>query len=230
MAVNHGIPGEWARVRGTILSMWPLFLAFTFFGIFLAALIWKIHVMENLCLFVLSVVAVLLLWRKGAHRVKSFFIGARGEERVAGALLTLGDEWHVFNDFVANGIHVDHVAVGPSGVFAVETKNWRGAVTVEEGHILVDGSLPTRDPLAQTLHQADAVKAALSKAGWTGGVTPVLCFASDTFDMLGTGLVTVGGVTVINASLLSGTLEDMPQAIAPQQLERLSQLMETMGV
>ena len=27
-AKQHGVPGEWAKVRGTVMSLWPLFLCF----------------------------------------------------------------------------------------------------------------------------------------------------------------------------------------------------------
>ena len=58
---------------------------------------------------------------KGLRHIERYFKGARGEERVAGILKTLPDAYHVFNDFVACGTHVDHVVAGPAGVFAVET-------------------------------------------------------------------------------------------------------------
>ena len=38
MAKQHGVAGEWARVRGTVLSLWPLFLSFVMLGAFLASL------------------------------------------------------------------------------------------------------------------------------------------------------------------------------------------------
>ena len=37
-AIQHGMPGEWAKVRGTVLSLWPLFLCFVALGAFGAAL------------------------------------------------------------------------------------------------------------------------------------------------------------------------------------------------
>ena len=37
-AIQHGMPGEWAKVRGAVLSLWPLFLCFVALGAFGAAL------------------------------------------------------------------------------------------------------------------------------------------------------------------------------------------------
>jgi len=71
---------------------------------------------------------------------ESFLIGARGEEEVIRALSFLPDSYHVLNDvnlhfdraiywkkyrqYVKN-CQIDHVVVGPTGIFLLETKNWR---------------------------------------------------------------------------------------------------------
>ena len=221
MAIQHGVPGEWARVRGTVLSLWPLFVAFTCMGAFASALVLGKSTLLFAALFFASIVAVAAMWRKGIRRVASFFVGARGEERVANVLVSLPQSYHVFHDFVAGGSPVDHVVVGPTGVFAVETKNWRGKVGLEDGHVLVDGRLADRSPLQQAIREADAVKAELGKAGWTGTVTPVLCFASDTFEK---GNASAGAAKLINAKDISAWLCSLPESVAPSELERLVQL------
>lgn len=218
MAIQHGVPGEWARVRGTVLSLWPLFVAFTCLGAFTSALALGKLTLTFAALFFASLVAVAAMWRRGLRRVASFFVGARGEERVANVLASLPQSYHVFHDFMAGGNPVDHVVVGPTGVFAVETKNWRGKVALEDGHVLVDGSLADRSPLQQAIREADAVKTELDKAGWTGTVTPVLCFASDTFEM---GNASAGSAKLINAKDISTWLCSMPESLAPSELERL---------
>ena len=223
MAIQHGVPGEWARVRGTVLSLWPLFAAFTCLGAFAAALVLGRCTLLFAVLFFASLVMVAALWRRGVRRVVSFFVGARGEERVANLLAALPGSYHVFHDFVADGSPVDHVVVGPTGVFAVETKNWRGEVTLEEGHVLVDGRLADRSPLQQTVREADAVATELAKAGWTGSVMPVLCFASDTFAQ---GPTAAGSACLVNAKDLSGWLLARPETLAANELERLVKLVD----
>ena len=225
MSTQHGIPGEWARVRGTVLSLWPLFIAFTCLGAFASALVIGRHTIVFAVLFFVSIVAVAAMWRKGLRRVASFFVGARGEERVASVLADLPPNYHVFHDFMASGGPVDHVVVGPTGVFAVETKNWRGRVELEEGHVLVDGRLADRSPLQQAIREADAVKTALAGAGWTGNVTPVLCFASDTFSK---DSATAGSARLINAKSLPGWLCEQPEVLSSSELERLVQLIGTL--
>lgn len=222
--VRHGNPGEWAKVRGTMTSLWPVFLCCTALGACGASLVLGRHPAWFAAAFVAVVVATALLWRKGLRRVESYFKGARGEERVAGILDALPDAWHVFHDLAAGRYHVDHVLVGPTGVYAVETKNWRGRVTVERGEMIVDGVLADRAPLAQAARQADAVRAALKAAGWAGEVAPALCLASDT---LADGLLSVGRTTALNASCLVAWLSSRPGALAPNEVARLALLMET---
>ena len=52
-------------------------------------------------------------------------LGEKGERRVSEVLRTLRDRDYVtFDDLLLEGVNVDHVVVGPGGVFAVETKTF----------------------------------------------------------------------------------------------------------
>ena len=223
MAEVHGVAGEWARVKGTVAGLWPLFA-----GVFALGLSSAVAAFVNLEAGAVAVAAS-FAWigcsvYKGARHVERYFKGARGEERVAGILKSLPAQYHVFNDFVACGVHVDHVVAGPAGVYAVETKYWRGVVTIEDGHILLDGQLPSRSPLAQVRKEAALVKSALEKAGWKGDVTPVLAFASDTFSA---HVAEVQGAVVINSCDLRNSFETDRVVIAQPELDRLVRLMES---
>jgi len=222
MAKVHGVAGEWARVKGMVAGLWPLFLGVFACGFFVAVCFFG-HPKVGAVLLVLSLVSMGLSLVKGLRHVERFFKGARGEERVAGILKNLPDDYHVFNDFVAGRDHVDHVVLGPAGVFAVETKFWRGKVTIEEGHILLDGRLPSRSPLAQARKEAAEVRIALERLGWKGTVTPVLAFASDTFAQHSAEL---NGAVVMNACELSAAFGTSRVVIAPDELNRIVTLME----
>lgn len=224
-ATQHGMPGEWAKVRGTVLSLWPLFLCFIALGAFGAALALGSHLLLFAGLFIASLLATIVFWWKGLRRVESFFKGARGEEHVADLLAGLPAGYHVFHDFAVGGYHVDHVVVGPPGIFSVETKSWRGPVTVEENEIIVNGHLPDRAPIGQATREAAAVQAALARAGWTTGeVKPVVCFASDTFSDTRRA---VGAVMVLNAEVAAGWIEAQPKVMSDGDVERIAKLMET---
>ena len=221
-AVQHGMPGEWARVNGTVLSLWPLFICLVMLGAFGAALALSSHTGLFACLFVLSFVFAAAMWRMGVRSVESYFKGARGEERVAAILATLPGEYHVFHDYEAGKYHVDHVVAGPTGVFCVETKNWNGAVSVEEGNVLIDGRLPSRPPVDQASSEADALAARLSSAGWSGTITPVVCFASDA---LSGDRGQTGSVVLLNSSEIIAWILARPVALPQDELSRLVKIM-----
>src|SRR5258708_7840040 len=52
-------------------------------------------------------------------------LGAGGEEHVGGVLASLGEDWSVIHDASVGPGNIDHIAIGPGGVFAVETKGRR---------------------------------------------------------------------------------------------------------
>lgn len=221
MAQIHGAAGEWARVKGMIWGLWPLFLAVFLAGVSVALLVTLTR--WGAVLFVLSLVYGGWSLSRGLRHVERYFKGARGEEKVSGILQGLPAAYHVFNDFVACGNHVDHVVVGPAGVFAVETKFWRGTVTVEDGHVLVDGRLPDRSPLRQAQKEADQVRNELQRKGWSGAVTPVLVFASDTFEAK---IAEVDGVVVLNSNHLRASFDTQCVQIPAAELNRLVGVMD----
>lgn len=221
MAMVHGVAGEWARVKGTVAGLWPLFLGVFAAGV--ACALFMVSLPLAATLLVASLVWVLASLVRGLHSVERFYKGARGEEKVAGVLAGLPSAWHVFNDFAAGRGRVDHVVAGPGGVFAVETKAWRGVVTVEDGRILVDGRLPDRDPLAQALREAAQVRAALADRGWDGPVSPVLVFASNAF---AARRAEVRGVAVINLDEIDEAFSSGRAVVPPDALGRLVGLLD----
>ncbi|PLY04406.1 MAG: hypothetical protein C0622_03050 [Desulfuromonas sp.] len=90
----------------------------------------------------------------------------------------------VFHDFPAEKFNIDHVVVGPAGVFAVETKGrtkpdkGRGSVdatVVYDGQILRFPDWHEQEPLDQARRQADWLQKWLSSAvGTTIPVRPAL--------------------------------------------------------
>ena len=224
MAKIHGIPGEWARVKGTVVGLWPLFL-----GVFAAGAsvtLIACHPLFGSTMFVCALLWIIWSLMAGLRRVESFYKGARGEEKVSGILESLPDSYHVFNDFTVGRSHIDHVVAGPGGVFAIETKFWNGKVTVEDGHVLLDGQLPDRSPLNQAIREATLVRNALVSAGWDGLVTPVVAFASDSF---GAHRANLKGTIIINSNELKASFETDRVVIPPAELDRLVSLMEGIG-
>ncbi len=78
-----------------------------------------------------------------ADETVPWFVGALGEREIGARLAHLPDGWHVFHALpVGSGeADLDHLVVGPGGVFVVNTKHHRGArVWVAERAVLVNGA------------------------------------------------------------------------------------------
>lgn len=107
--------------------------------------------------------------------------GALGEEKTAEALSALDDnEWTSFHDIRWPGrryANVDHVVVGPAGVFVIDSKNWTGTVTITDKVLRQNGR-------SREVAVAGAAEAAIALTALTGVtapdvVRPVLCFVRD---------------------------------------------------
>ncbi len=71
--------------------------------------------------------------------------GADGEVRVCKTLSLFPDKYNVINDLKTDFGNIDHVVVGPSGVYVLDSKNWRGIITADEnGELLVNGKSPDK--------------------------------------------------------------------------------------
>lgn len=104
-------------------------------------------------------------------------------ERVIGELLGSGlsDKYHVFNDvrFPGRTANIDHIVVGPSGVFVLNTKNWRGTVAWDkDGETLLWNGEPekkgtTKGIIADALDVHDKLKTLTNKDFF---IKPILVF------------------------------------------------------
>jgi hypothetical protein len=66
--------------------------------------------------------------------------GAKGERQVGAVLESLSDRgFRCLHDLDIGRGYVDHVAVGPTGVFAIETKAWTRRVWLAPGPRLMSG-------------------------------------------------------------------------------------------
>lgn len=147
MAHVYGKPGEYAKneyVRKSLRSMLVLLVGTAIFMAalgFVAGINERSGVWVNLCIIGGVPVFLLLLWKVLVPRFDKFFdrkakdaanwrAGYTGEAMVANLLENLSDEFHVFHDVRHRDLagNIDHLVVGPTGVFVLETKNWRGHV------------------------------------------------------------------------------------------------------
>src|SRR4051794_26102186 len=119
---------------------------------------------------VLGVHAEERAWSKGAFG-----------EKVAGLWLSrLPSGWFVFHDIPVGerGANIDHLVIGPGGVYAVNTKHLSGTVVVSARTIRVNGHAQDFLPLAT--HEARRASRLLTVAvGRDIPVSPILAFAVD---------------------------------------------------
>lgn len=104
--------------------------------------------------------------------------GAEGEVATANELNKLDrNVWTVFHDVRWPGrkrANIDHIAVGPGGVFVIDSKHWTGALAVSGDELRVNG----RSREKAVAGAADAALAVTSVLGQLPAV-PVLCFVRD---------------------------------------------------
>ena len=104
-----------------------------------------------------------------------YYGGAGGEYDVGVVLSRLPEEFHVFNGLGFYAGDVDHVVVGPTGVFVIETKNHSGTIGIRNGRLSRNGELLDRDFVRQATLEARYVRGRLSSAG-SCHVRPVVVF------------------------------------------------------
>ncbi|HEX9696265.1 MAG TPA: nuclease-related domain-containing protein [Actinomycetota bacterium] len=157
----------------------------------------------------------------------AFRIGAEGEEKVGRALDALARHgYRAIHDVPLRGWgNIDHVLVGPGGVFTVETKNTAGTVRIRGGRIRQAGH-NREDHIAQARRQAEAVanKIARDPALSGVGVIPVVCYVKAEIETGWFGSNTINGVRVVNIPGLKG-VKKYPQRLTVEGIDLITTLL-----
>ena len=131
--------------------------------------------------------------------------GASAEEHVGRLLDELADgEWRVIHDASLGRGNVDHILIGPAGVFTVETKSHPGPVRVSRVH-------------GGTLRQAHAQQRAVESIAGVG-VEPLLVFSRAWVDR---PLARRKGVRVLPARMLVGHLNRRSPTLSRKEIEQV---------
>ena len=143
--------------------------------------------------------------------------GATGEERTGELLRPLETQgFRVIHDRLIPGRreNIDHVVVGPPGVFTIETKNYDGKLRVRHGEVWVAGRRKT-EILAQARRQAAAVMAIVSPTP----VSPLICIHRAD---LGWFKVEVDGVRIVTPQEMIKVLRKTPARLTPDEVARIA--------
>ena len=150
----------------------------------------------------------------------SWEVGAKGEQIVNKRLSRLKPEgWQVLPAVVKrSGADIDHVVIGPPGVFTINTKHHRDARIWVGDHALRVNNAP-QQYLRNSRHEAESAARILSRAvGMPLVVTPVLAFVgAASIKVGGTG----SGVLIARGEDVDRVLRDIPARYSIQERERI---------
>lgn len=126
------------------------------------------------------------VWQFGRHRpkIRMLKLAEEGEKAVGQHLERLrASGYAVFHDLVGTDFNVDHVIIGPAGVFTIETKTWNKPrqgnhrITFDGETLLAADYEPDRNPVIQAKAQASWLQRLLTEStGKTQPVRPVILF------------------------------------------------------
>lgn len=164
---------------------------FAFLAIYVAGLDWVRYFFPAksepwlATLFAVGAIAY-AIWRfvKYWPKVQALRLAEDGEKAVGQYLEGLrSDGYAVFHDLIDDDFNVDHVIIGPAGVFTIETKTWskpaKGSPHIDfDGEtVSMAGLQPDRNPVIQAKAQASWLKRILEEStGMKYPVRPVVLF------------------------------------------------------
>ncbi len=148
----------------------------------------------------------------------------KGERRVSELLTQLRRKRYVaFDDLLVDQSNIDHVLVGPGGIFAIETKAYsifgNGWVGVDEiGILRLSGKRAMNDPLGQAkASAANVTKILKDRMRQEFEVTPVLIFPG--WSLKGAKAET--GVVVLNDAMITEFFESQPTMLSDEQITNI---------
>ena len=191
MAIQFGKGGSGARQMAKSRYIYVCFLAAALLAIPLALHIKSTILpsskgLAGLVGFVVTFGLALLFMKaieKKAHyvikRAKDVEHGALAEEKVALQLSGLPEGYYGFHDVSFDGFNIDHVALGPGGIFVLETKSHGGTIDARDNTLLLNGKPPDKNFLNQVWSQTKSMQEYLWKmTSKELKIKPVLCFTN----------------------------------------------------
>jgi Nuclease-related domain len=170
-------------------------------------------------------VAVLVIsWMLGFDaRLLRWRWGAAGEEWTAEELDRLGHEWRVFHDIPDDRRNWDHIAVGPTGVYAIDSKNLSEPASVDAsglraGRLRMDGAAGR----ASAARLKDAIEQASGRAVWVQSVVVV-------WGALKGGVFERDRVLYAPGPGLVDALRSRPNRLPEHEIDHVASVLETMS-
>jgi Nuclease-related domain len=149
-------------------------------------------------------------WRRGA-------LGERRTARLLGPLERLG--WAVLHDLAVPGrrANIDHLVIGPRGVFVIDSKQYRGRLQLDPSGRLWHGRYPIAPTLRAVSFEADLAAQMLPDPGVA--VVPIVAVHGA---QVPGGKVVTDGVPVVAAQRLPSMLLALPAVLGPERVAWLA--------
>jgi hypothetical protein len=147
--------------------------------------------------------------------------GAAGERRTAHLLAALErDGWAVLHDLAVPGSRasLDHLVIGPGGVFVIDSKQYRGRLQLDPTGRLWHG----RYPLAPTLRAVDFEADQAAQVLVDPDVVVVVPIVAVHGAQVPWGKVVTNGVPVVSARRLPSMLRQLPAVLGSERVAVLA--------
>jgi hypothetical protein len=146
--------------------------------------------------------------------------GATGERRTARLLEPLEQHgWAVLHDLAIPGsqANIDHLVIGPGGVFAIDSKQYRGRLQLDAVGKLWHGRYPLAPAVRAASWGADQAAQVLPDPGMA--VVPIVAVHGAQVPW---GKVVIDGVPVVSARRLPSMLGQLPVVLGPERVAWLA--------
>jgi hypothetical protein len=146
--------------------------------------------------------------------------GASGERRTARLLDPLERHgWAVLHDLAVpeSRANLDHLVIGPGGVFVVDSKQYRGRLRLDAVGKLWHGRHPLAPTLGAVSWEADQAAQVLPDPGMA--VVPIVAVHGAQVPW---GKVVTQGVPVVSARRLPSMLRQLPAVLEPERVAWLA--------
>jgi Nuclease-related domain len=146
--------------------------------------------------------------------------GAAGERRTARLLDALERHgWAILHDLAVPGsrANLDHLVIGPGGVFVIDSKQYRGRLQLDAVGKLWHGRYPLAPAVRAASWEADQAAQVLPDPGMA--VVPIVAVHSARVPW---GKVVIDGVPVLSPRRLPSMLRQLPVVLGPERVAGLA--------
>lgn len=151
--------------------------------------------------------------------------GARGEARIKEELKKLPENYIVFADIQLKFGNADFVALGPTGIFAIEAKSHKGVITFDGKDLLRGGKLLEKNFIGQAKSNALHISRLIEcGTGQKHFVIPIIVFADrEAHARFGPNTVADTGVYIVEKGWLNKLILESRSVIRPEEANMIAE-------